>query len=813
MLRNYLKVAVRSIIKEKYYALINITGLAIGVASVMIILVFLHFQMSYDKQHPDYENTYRVNQTAFWSFESEVMSSTPIPLADVLLNDYPEIVEVTRINTPYDAQIMYDNGEGDVKIYNENDILAADSNFFDFFGFKLAEGEKSTALKEINSVVVSAEMAEKYFGDEPALGKILMFGEDRKPVRVTGVTEKQPDNIHFDFDFLISMHTNPAIKKFEWSWIWTQMVTYVKLKPGTNPTELEKKFGTIARTHAVDAFRRLQIDLDEFEAERGAISFYLQKVEDIHLYSAGIGNRIGNTGDITYIYIFGIIAVFILIIASINFTNLSTARSVTRAREIGVRKVLGSLKGMLVSQYLIESLILTLAATMIGFIILELVNSSAMKITGIDTVEIILQEYSLLGILLLIPVVLGLLAGIYPAFYMTRFNPADVLKGKLFSGLKGSKMRNSLVVFQFAISISLIICSISVHRQLTYFHTADLGFQKENLMVINYAEKLGDNLEPYLNELRSYPAVENTGLAFQIPGRGAFEDFFYAPGKENEEVSMSAIKIDEHFIPSMGMDMIMGRNFSEEYQDDVNNVILNEAAMLQFGWNPENVIGQEVSYFGEATFRVVGVVRNFNFQSLRSSIDPLAYFHIDSKMYGDRRSIVVRYPQDKMEEVVGFSESKWNTFSEETAFNYNFLDEELSRLYEGEQQTADLFRGFTIIAVLIACIGLFGLSSYTIEQRKKEIGIRKVLGSSVNSVVLLLNKSYTTLVILGFLIAAPVSWWGVNKWLQQFTYKVEVELWTFFLAGAIAVAIMWITVGYQSIRAAMVNPVESLKDE
>jgi len=609
------------------------------------------------------------------------------------------------------------------------------------------------------------------------------------------------------------MHSNPNIKRFEWSWIWTQIVTYIRISPDADPQNLENKFSSIARTHAMDAFKRLQIDFEEFEEENGKLDFYLQPIAEIHLYSAELGNRIGPIGDISYIYIFGIIGVFILLIACINFTNLTTARSVIRAKEIGVRKVLGSEKGMLVVQYLLESIIMALIATFVSFLLIEIVDSFAFQLLGMDITEHLIAQPILIGIFATLPFILGFLAGFYPALYMTRFKPAEVLKGKVSKGLGGVKLRNVLVVFQFAISITLMISSILVYKQLVFFSENDIGFERENLLIINYAEKLNTNLDPFLNEIRGSSLINSAGLAFSIPGRGSWEDFFYESGKESEEIPMSNIKIDEEFIPTMKMDLVVGRNYSKDNPEDVNNIIINETAMRQFGWTEEDVLGKEISYYGEQKFKVVGVVRDFNYVSLRYRIAPLAYTHIRSDMWGDMRSVAVKYENEKVEQLIPYLKEVWKTHGTGTPFDYSFLDEELNQLYNSEQQTAQLFGIFTGIAIVVACIGLLGLSSYTIEQRKKEIGIRKVLGSSVQSVVLLLSKNYTYLVLVGFILAVPFAWYGMDSWLEQFTYRIHIDIWTFLFAGIVALLIMWTTVGFHCMRAANANPVDSLKDE
>ncbi|MDN5204817.1 ABC transporter permease [Fulvivirgaceae bacterium BMA10] len=813
MFRNYLKIGFRNIIKEKFYSTINIMGLAVGMACTLIILAYIIHETSYDAQHSDVDRLHRVNMTAIWTPGRDIMSSTPPSVAQALLNEYPEVESVLRINTPGAMQVSFVQDDKVDRAFNETGILAADSNFFDFFAFDLKEGDKRTALKEKNTAVISDEMAEKYFGDESPIGKVLLFGDDRIPVKVTGVTTKQASNLHFNFDFLLSIYTNENIKKMEWSWIWTQVVTYVKLKEGTSAAALGSKLYQLAPKYAVKAFQRLGIDIDEFQREKGQLNFYLQPVRDIHLYSANVGNRIGPVSDVAYIYIFASVALFIMIIACINFMNLSTARATVRAKEIGVRKVMGSQRIYLIFQFLTESIMMSFLATLLGLGILEIIRMTVIESIIVDFEIQLFSDPILTIFLLLMPLLIGIIAGSYPAFYLTSFNAAGALKGNMKTGKKSLYLRNGLVILQFVISVTLISCTVIVYDQLNYFNEKNLGYDKENILVINFAEKLGPKLESYRNKLESYSSIKDATVGMSVPGRASFEDFLNPVGSSDDKIPVATLKIDEHYIDAFNIEVLAGRDFSKSNPTDINGTIINETAMHSFGWTIDNVIGQKISYYGESQYEVIGVVKDYHFAPLRFTIAPHAFFHIDSDMWGDFRVVALKVDAQNAQNVLSYAESEWKKYAEGAPFNFSFLEEEHARQYESERRTGKLFSVFTIITVLIACIGLFGLAAYTIEQRRKEIGIRKVLGSPVSTLVLMLNGGFTKLVLIAFLISIPVAWYAMEQWLQQFPFRIPLNIGTFILGGILAIVITWLTVGFQSLRAAKANPVDTLRDE
>ncbi|MEM1405846.1 MAG: ABC transporter permease [Bacteroidota bacterium] len=814
MIKNYLKIAIRNFVKERFYGLINVLGLSIGIASSLVIMLYVAHDMSYDDFHPDVDRTYRVNQTLIWSPSGGIMSSTTLPLAGLLASEYPEVESALRINTPGRSIVRYEDDQYKHN-YFENHILAADSNFFEFFDFKLKEGDPAAALKGLNKVVISSETAYKYFGDEPALGKTILFGDDRTPMEVTGVTEVQPTNSHFNFDFLLSMYSNPNIKRFEWSWIWTQVVTYVKLRPDADPLALEEKMKSIGERSVKPALAStLNMDYDELVGDKGGYNFYLQPVQDIYLKSASIGNRIGPVGDLTYGYIFSIIAFMIMFLASINFVNLSTARATIRAKEIGVRKVMGSLKKQLLGQFLLESVIICTMATLMGFGLMELLKFVVQDNLGVEIHLSLWDNPILLGSAMLLPLALGILSGLYPAFNLSSIKPVSVLKGRSKSDRNSFIFRNALVVAQFTISVTLISCTFIVYQQLSHFIDMDTGYDRENIISIDWAHNLGPQLESFAEELKQQVGADKVTISMDAIGRGNYEDIFaHRPSAQEETIAM--MKADDQFLETMGIELLLGRFFDRSRAADLNAVVINEATMKIFGWSEANVLGQVITYPGDDNFEaeVIGVVKNFHFQSLREPINPYIFYRLDAQVWGDKRVVLVKTTGQDVAGLLSKAKQLWKDRVDAIPFQYDFADEEFARQYEGEHQLGDLFALFSGFALLIAAMGLLGLSAYTISVRNKEIGIRKTLGATVAGIAIMLNRGYTKLIIISLVVSIPIAIWAMENWLRQFEARISVDWTVFLITGAIVVLVTWLTVGFQSIKAALLDPVKTLRDE
>lgn len=816
MLRNHITIAVRNLLRNRYFTAINILGLAIGLASCILIFSYAKHQLSFDRDHPAADRTYRVNQTAIWTPEGGIMSSTGLPLAYTLEHEFPEIEDATRINTPMPQLVRYDVGGGEVKAFYETEILAADSNFFSFFAFPLREGNPETALYGVNKVVLSAEAAEKFFGDEPALGKTLLIGDDRIPIEVTGVTEKQPDNIHFHFDYLLSMYTNPAIREFEWSWIYTQVVTYVRLKPGTDPVALEKKFESLASRYIAPTFARFGIAYEDFIRGKDGWNFYLQPLRDIYLYSVKIGNRIGPVGDIRYVYIFSAVGVFVMMLAIINFVNLATARAGSRGKEIGVKKVLGARRSAMVAQFQIESIVLTLLAGVFSLGIVELLRIAVARGLGLEIPFLSVWGTDALWFFPVLIVGVGMLAGAYPAFYLTKLEPVRVLKGKQTGSHGRSGLRNALVVVQFAIAIGFIVATIVVYQQLEFVKRIDLGFNQDNVLVVDHADKLGERIDIFREKAAEMDGVVSAAIAMDVPGRVPLEDIFTREGSE-EKYPVALMQMDEYFMKTLDMRLVAGVGFSENDESDKQKVLINETAARLFGWEPEEAVGKMITYMGGGDDtrpkEVKGVIKDFHFRSLKASIAPAIFYHTDVKTWNSNRIVALKITGQSVSRLVRELQNTWNDLIHDAPFEYSFLRDEWARKYQQDEKLGGLFTLFTGLSLLIAMIGMVGLVTYAAEQRRKEIGIRKSLGATATQMVLLLNGNFTRLILVSFAIAIPLSWYTMNRWLQQFTYKVDISFWVYGIAGISIITLTWLTVSYQSIRAALTNPAEVLKEE
>ena len=602
----------------------------------------------------------------------------------------------------------------------------------------------------------------------------------------------------------------------EWSWIWTQTATYIKLKPETNASALEDKLQSMVKLHVLPGIAKMGINYDEFMKGKGDWKFTLQSVQSIHLYSGNIDNRLGPTGDIKYVKVFSLVALFVLILAVINFVNLSTARGISRAKEVGVKKVLGAARKGLILQFQLESVLMAAMATLLGLGVLELFRIVISNVMSIEMPFSIWSDPDGLWLILILPLIVGVLAGAYPSFYLTSFQPARVLKGKIASGLK-SGLRNGLVTIQFVVSIIFIIATLVVHQQLSFFQSQNLGFDKENILIINSAEKLEDQVKTYRNEVANIPGVTDAAIAMTVPGRGAFEDIFRKEG-EDAQLSISQVKIDEYYFNTMGFSLVAGRSFDINQPADKMKVIPNETTVRMFGWTPEEAIGKRILYEGfenpeKGEGEIIGVVKDFHFASFHQEITPAIFYHVDSPIWEVGKLVVIKFESGKVADVIGTLKSKWETITNEAPFEYDFLDREWASQYKEEQRLGGLFNVFAGFSVAIAMIGLVGLVTYSAEQRKKEIGVRKVLGASVGQVVMLLNKNFTVLVLVSSLIAIPVGWYAMNDWLNQFPYRIPLGIGSFAMAGGIMLIITWITVAYQSIKAGLTNPVEVLKDE
>jgi putative ABC transport system permease protein len=816
MFRNYFKIALRNLLKHRFYSLINVAGLATGVAACLVISLFIFHELSYDAYHVNSDQIYRVNFEIKFGNLDYNMAVTPAPAADAILHDYPEVEAAARIRTQGTYLVRKDKEN-----FREGNVAYADSSFFTVFSIPFLYGDPSKALTEPNTIVISRKIADKYFPNEDPVGQTLTFFNDWNN-KIVGVMENFPGNSQFHFDILVSMLNNEESKNH--MWLSNNFYTYLLLKPGTDYKALENKFSGMTDKYVGPEIRKFlgsEHTPEKLAADGSKFNFYLIPLRDVHLHAKTTA-EIEPNGDITYIYLFGAIALFILLIACINFMNLSTARSANRAKEVGVRKVLGSLRSHLVRQFLLESVMITVVAFFsaigIAYALLPVFNDLAGKqlYLPLDSPYFYLV---MSGLALLV----GALAGVYPSFFLSAFKPVNVLKGKLAIGMKSGLIRSGLVVFQFTISIFLIVGTITIYRQLNYIQQKKIGFNKDQVIVIKDANAMGKQLESFKNEMLKDSQIISATISGSLPVAGTDRNnsTFWPMGKEPDQDNMVGLQrfhVDYDYIKTLGMEIKEGRDFSPDFISDSTGIIINEAAAKAFDID-SNPIGQKIETFKSLpanvidkeqreVYTVVGVVKDFHFESLRDNITPLALFLDESSGL-----ISFRFQAKNASQVISSIEKTWKQMAPGQPFEFTFLDDSFTNMYATEQRLGKIFAIFAVLAIIIACLGLFALSAFTAEQRTKEIGIRKVLGATVTSIVFLLSREFGKLIVIAFVIAAPLSWFAVKWWLQSYTYKTEVGIMIYILAGVSAFLIAWLTMGYQSVKAASSNPVNSLRSE
>ncbi len=818
MLTNYLKIAFRNLAKRKAFSFINIAGLALGIACCLLIALWVRDETGYDRFQRDAAVTYRVNWDFDWNGNAGVGPGTPPPLAARFAQEIPEVTAATRLYPVSHTVVRH--GEA---FFDERHIVAADSNFFGFFSFKLLVGDPRTALAMPNSVVLTETAARKYFGDAPALGQVLTLGEaklvfGRHPYdpafRVTGIMQ-EPSNSHIQFDMLTSMASHPEVAHFDWSWVWMQVATYVKLRAGASLPAVQTKVTAVVREYGSPAFERVGFSYDELVASGGHFAFVLQPMGDVYLGSAAIGNRVGLVGNRVYVLLFSTVAAFILLIACINFTNLATAQATTRAREVGIRKALGSNRSTLAGRFLVESLVFSALALPLALGLVAVCIGPFNQVSGKALRFDLFQPAWLPVALAGITVLVGLLAGSYPGFYLSSFQPIQALRGAFRPGGKSRHLRHGLVVFQFVTTIGLIACTLVVRQQMTFLRTADLGFDRDGVVVIsNENDRLHGQAEAFKERLKERPDILAASLSTGVPPDGGFEDSYTAEGRGDAQRALISYMTDEDFLSTLDIELVQGRGFSRDYAADAAGVIVNEAAVRAFGW--ENPVGRAITYPGgdNAEYEVIGVVKDFNFATLHAPVTPFALFHNASQSYDISDSyVVVRVSGTELDRSLRLLKAEWEAFAPDTPFEYTFLDERLGAQYEAEQRLGRMFLAFSGLAILIGCMGLLGLAAFTAEQRTKEVGVRKVLGASVPSLVALLSKDFLQLVGIAFVVAVPLAYLAMRDWLAGFAYHTDLGVGVFLLAGVLALAVALLTVSTQALRAATADPVQSLRYE
>ena len=828
MIKNYVLLFVRNLQRRKLFSIINLLGLTVSIASTLIIYLYVSHELSFDSFHPHVDRLYRVNQTFIWSEDrTSQFSRTGPGVAHAMVEELPEVEMVSSFHTPGDFIITYVTPTGKVMAFEENDVLAADSNFFKVFNFPLIQGVEASAFKHANTLVMTRSTAEKYFGAENPVGKMVTLTGLRRDegvtFEVTGVMENVPGNSTMDFHVLLSIKSFPAIERFHWSWVWTQLETFVLLKKEANIDQVREKLKTIPRKRADESIRAaMGVTYDEYIKSGKKWELYLQPITTLHLPEEPVIGSFPNTGNSKTIYSFIGAALFIALLSCINFMNLSTAQFTRRIKEVSVRKILGLGKKQLSLSYFVEALTFCLIALVAAVALSQLLLPGFNLITGKNLNFSLFGDPTLIAGLFVLTTVMAIISCSYPAIFLTRFNPVLAIKGKSKVGREGKNFRNGLVVFQFSVSIILMICTAIVFQQLKYVSEKDLGFEKDNLVVLHHVEavKNGANLA---NAMQNVPGVINASWCTSAPPRVFGGDSFSADGIADKKLPLNYTMADESYIPTLGIKLRYGRNFQAGNPGDSMRVVLNESAVHRIGWTlDESVLGKYVTYPNSGTdlarFEVIGVVSDFNFWSISSPIEPLAIFNVKNKYMGDgdKRYLVLKIKTQNVETwkslFVGLKD-RWTQHAGDAPFQYSFVDENFSKTFSTQQQFGKVLTVMASLAILIASLGLFGMIIYSLEQRTKEIGIRKISGASVYNILLLISKGYTKLIVAAFVIGAPIAYYIMQLWLMDFAYAIKPSLWIFVFAGAITLLLAVVITAYHSLQAALTNPVDVLKDE
>jgi putative ABC transport system permease protein len=807
MFRNYFKVALRNLWKSKGFTAINIIGLAIGLSTCLLILIYVMDESGYDRYNTKADRIYRLDCDIKFGGNAVDLAVAPPPAGPVVLKDYPEVEKEVRLRAA---------GARLVKKGNQNiqefAVAYADSTLFDVFTLPMIAGDPHTALREARSVVITERIAKKYFDAVNVVGRTLVMN-DSLPYAIKGVIRDIPAQSHFHYDFFLSMTELQAEMNSYDAWAQTEYNTYILLRKGTDPRRFEAKLGQIVTKYmAPFLLQAVNLSMEDFYKAGDRIRYYLTPLTTIHLHSNKVGEFEGN-GNIQYVYIFTAVAIFILLIACVNFMNLSTARSSARAREVGIRKVLGSLRRHLVSQFMMESVMLSFIAMLLALGLAWLFLPVFNELSGKQMVIGLFSRAWLAPAILVLMLIVGILAGSYPALFLSAFRPIIVLKGNLATGFKTGWLRNTLVVFQFGTSIFLLVGTAVIYRQLNYIHHRELGFDRQQVLIVHDTWTLGNGVRPFKARLLQLPGVEGATMTGFLPTSTyrSNDAIFTSPDLDARKViSMQNWYVDEHYIPVLGMKLAAGRNFSKDLATDSTAVILNEAAARLMPWH--DPLGQNLYEREDVkkvnTYHVIGVVRDFNFNSLREVVTPMILM-----LRENRGSIALRVKTADMQRLIGQIGTIWRQMTPSRPFSYGFMDDEFNNLYRSEQRTGGIALSFSVLAIFVACLGLFGLAAYAAEQRTKEIGIRKVLGANVGGIVALLSRDFLRLVMIASLIAFPAAWWAMNQWLQSFAYRIGISWWIFVVAGAAAFLIALATVSFQTVRAAIANPIESLRRE
>lgn len=807
MIRNYFKVTYRNLIRQKAYAFINIFGLAIGLTCSILIGLYVIHEYSYDKFHKDSNRLYRIMLDFKMGNNAMAGPISPAPMASEVLKQLPETEDAVRIRHNSNRAVTIEN-----KTFYEDLFFYADSNFFNIFNINFVDGDPATALVQPNSVVLTTTASEKFFGTTNSVGKTFRITNgDTTLYEVSAVVKPLPENSHFHFNILASM-SGDADSKTPF-WLSNNYYTYLKLKKGTDEKEFNRKLTELFKKNAgPQLLQYFNINHEDFLKTGNRSDYGIQKVTDIHLKS-NLNFELEANGSFVYVSIFILVAIFVLLNACINFTNLATARAANRAKEVGLRKVLGSDRKRLIFQFLSESIIISYIAVLLAILMVELLLPHFNNLLNTHLNLYISDYIKLLPYIFVFATIVGIISGGYPAFYLSSFQPNDVLKNKVFKGPSKHWLRNILVIVQFTVSIVILLGTILVATQLRYLQSKNLGFDKEKLMVVERTDPVKNNMRAFLDDLKKCPNIETVSLSTGIPGRENGDQGFMLEGNSTETFVINTYGVDLNYLNTMGIQLVKGRFFSNEFATDSSAVVINESSMRYLGL--KNPVGKQLLVPGDGPMSrqkltIIGVIQDFHYESLHKPVSPLLLFLVPDNFDG---YVNVRTTGAKAKDALEFVNLTWKNMAPDAPLQYFYFGDQFGHMYKKEIETQRLMNVFAIIAILIASLGLFGLVAFMADRRTKEIGLRKVLGSSVWEIVKLMTKEITVLVLVSYLVAAPLAYWWMTHWLVHFAYKTPIYWGIFLLAFVIAVLIAWITVSMIAIKAATRNPVESLRYE
>lgn len=802
MVSNYLRIAIRNLLKNKGYSFINLFGLTLGIASSLLILLFVFYELSYENYQEYKDRVYRLAIKAQIGDTKINQTFSSARNLWELRERCPEIEDAVKFFQLENVSVKV----GDTR-FAESRFLGADSSLFEVFSHTFLHGSKESALNQPNTIVLSEQAADRYFGRTDVMGEQLLFelpwNFGTMPFTVSAVIENIPQNTHLRFDFVVSLISFPSLIN-NTGWSSNNFQTYLKLYPGSDPESLEAKFDEYVKEYMGERY-------DSFIEGGGSWDFFLQALPSIHLHS-DLNGEFEQNGNKKYVYFFSIIALFVLAIASINFMNLSTAKSALRAREVGIRKLSGSTRGMLIRQFLTESVVLSFVSLFLAVILAEICLPAFRNLVGKPLYLPLWNSFTGWPLLLVAALLLGFLSGLYPAFFLSRFKPIQVLKGRIDSGNRGMRFRNTLVVIQFAASIFLIAGTLVVQRQIRFLQDSDIGFDKSNVAVVHLPPGFEKYMKVFSDQVLSVPEILEVSGCSGLPGTGFANIGFNSPSVENS-FALNIYTCDENYLDVLGMHMQEGRFFSEDYSTDSTALVLNETAVKAL--NLEAPIGTLLRTNGEGskTFTLIGVVKDYHYESMHATVRPLGLFLQGGAMTRPLNNLAVKIVPGSEKKVVEKLEKAWKDMVPELVFNYSYLENNYNNLYNNEALTRKVFSLLSLLALIVASLGLFGLASFLTENRRKEVGIRKVMGASVERIILLLTSKFSIWIGVSFLVAAPTAWFAMKNWLQGFEYRQDLSGWIFAFAGGIALVIALLSISTITWRAASRNPIESLRYE